>query len=437
MARRTAEPEKFLLAPAAVACEGGEPILKDRMTASVPTQTARYERKREAILEAAATLFNARGLNGTTIADVAQAVGLTTTSITYYYRKKEDLASACLLRAIATIDDLALAADAAPTPADRLTTFVRLYFALQADIADLRQPAMINFWDLRAMAGAGAETAAAAFSDLFRHFRRWFADPAGPPLTRKEQNARAHLVFAAFLWAKEWLSRIETDDYPRAAEWLADVLVNGLAGPGADWEVIAREPPAPRPSTEVSREAFLRAATELVNEQGYRGASVDRISAKLSVTKGSFYHHNENKDDLVAQCFHRTFDAIRAAHRAATPGSGSGWARLSMVAASLVRHQLSAHGPLLRYSALSAMPEAVRPVLLRDFDRLAHRTAGIIVDGIADGSIRPVDPMIAAQLVTGMINSAAELRHWVHDIAEETAVDLFVRPCLVGVFAPA
>ena len=406
------------------------------MTVSAPTQTARYERKREAILEAAAALFNARGLNGTTIADVAQAVGLTTTSITYYYRKKEDLAAACLLRAIAALDELVVEADVAPTPAEKLTRFVGLYFAMQAEVAEGRRAALINFWDLRAMAGAGAETAADAFSDLFRHFRRWFADPAGPAFSRLEQNARAHLVFSAFLWAKEWLSRLETEDYPRAAERLADVMLHGLAGASADWADIARAPPAPHPSTEVSREAFLRAATELVNEHGYRGASVDRISARLRVTKGSFYHHNENKDDLVAQCFERTFEVIRAAHRAAPPASGTGWSRLSMVAASLVRHQLSAHGPLLRYSALSAMPEAVRPGLLRDFDRLSLRTAGIIVDGIADGSIRPVDPMIAAQLVTGMINAAAELRHWAHDAEEENVVDLFVRPCLVGMFAP-
>ena len=408
------------------------------MTGPIPSQTARYERKREAILEAAATLFNARGLNGTTIADVAQAVGLTTTSVTYYYRKKEDLASACLLRAIETIDDLITIADREPSPPLRLACFTRLYFALQAEIAELRKPAMINFWDLRAMAGAGAIAAAEAFSDLFRRFRRWFADADGPTLSRIERNARAHLVFSAFLWGKEWLARFETEDYPRAAERLVDVLIGGLAGAAANWAMVQRDARPPRPfTTEVSRESFLRAATELINEQGYRGASVDRISAKLSVTKGSFYHHNENKDDLVAQCFYRTFDVIRAAHRAATPESGTGWVRLCTVAASLVRHQLSEHGPLLRYSALSAMPEAMRPGLFRDFDRLSQRTAGIIVDGIADGSIRACDPMIAAQLVTGMINAAAELRHWAHDATEETVVDLFVRPCLIGVFSPA
>ena len=369
---------------------------------SVPVQTARYERKREAILEAAAALFNARGLNGTTIADVAQGVGLTTTSITYYYRKKEDLAAACLVRAIATIDELVSLAERESTPAARLTAFIRAYFALQADVSARRKPEIINFWDLRAMAGTGAEPPSLAFSDLFRRFRRWFADPAGPALSRGEQNARAHLVFSAFLWAKEWLTRFEPEDYPRAAEHFADVLIKGIAGPGADWASSTRDVPPPRRGGPGGLARRLPARRHGARQRaGLSRRLVDRISAKLRVTKGSFYHHNENKDDLVAQCFHRTFEVIRAAHRAAPPEIGTGWARLSLVAASLVRHQLSEMGPLLRYSALSAMPEVVRPGLLRDFDRLSQRTAGIIVDGMADGSIRAIDPTIAGQLVTG------------------------------------
>lgn len=404
---------------------------------SAARQTARYERKREAILEASAELFNTRGLNGATIADVAQSVGLTTTSVTYYYRRKEDLAAACVMRAIEALDAIAAHAEQAPDGPNRLRQFTRGYFALQAEIAAKRRPTYINFWDLRAMTGAGADVAGAAFSDLFRRFRRWFKDGTGLNLTRAECNARTHLMFSAVLWAKEWISGFDIEDYPRAADAFADVLIGGLAGPGVAWTPAVLDPPGPTPAiAEVSREAFLRAATELVNEHGYRGASVDRISAKLSVTKGSFYHHNENKDDLVAECFAHSFEVIRAAHRAAPRDLGSGWLRLCTIVATLVRHQRSERGPLLRYSALSAMPVDMRPGLILEFDRLAQRTAGIIVDGIADGSIRPVDPTVSALVMTGMVNAAAELHHWVHDIDEQSAVELFVRPSVTGVFAP-
>jgi AcrR family transcriptional regulator len=406
------------------------------MTAPAPSQTPRYERKREEILDAAAALFNARGLSGTTIADVAQQVGLTTTSVTYYYRKKEDLAAACVVRATDAMEQLLTQAASESSPPERLTRFISLYFALLADIAEKRLPPFINFWDLRAMQGPRGESAVTAFVALFRRFRLLFTAADGPVFSRAEQNARAHLVFSAVLWGKEWVGRFEPEDYPRAADRFADVLIGGLAGRTARWApptLALTQPRTGRP--EISPEAFLRAATELVNEQGYRGASVDRISARLRVTKGSFYHHNETKDDLVAQCFRRTFEVIRLAHRKALPAGQDGWTRLCALSAALVRHQLSEHGPLLRYSALSATPEAMRPGLLADFERLAQRTAGLIADGIADGSIRAVDPAIAAEVVTGMVNAAAELSKWSPTVTEETAADLFVRPAVMGLFS--
>jgi AcrR family transcriptional regulator len=409
------------------------------MMTAIARQTVRYERKREAILDAAAMLFNARGLGGTIIADVAQSVGLTTTSVTYYYRKKEDLAAACLLRAIAVMDSLVTRAEAETgTAPSRLTRFLELYFGHLADTAEGRAPEGINFWDLRALTGLQAESSMTAFVALFRRFRDLLRAPPGPTFSRIEQNARAHLIFSAVIRAKGWARRYETEDYPRAAARMADILINGVAAGGRMWAPATLELAATRSTdaSEVSREAFLKAATELVNEYGYRGASVDRISARLKVTKGSFYHHNETKDGLVAACFGRTFDVIRRAHRVSATVADDGWTQLCAACAALVRHQFSEDGPLLRLSALSATAEAVRPGLLAEIGRLSEKTGGMIADGIADGSIRAVDATIAGELVNGMINAAAELSKWSPAATIDTAAELFVKPLMFGVFSP-
>ena len=91
---------------------------------------------------------------------------------------------------------------------------------------------------------------------------------------------------------------------------------------------------------------------------------------------------------------------------------------------------------MLRLSALSVAMEAMRPGLLAELGRLSEKTAGLVADGIADGSIRPVDPEIAAQLITGMINAAAELSRWSPMATAATAADLFVQPLMTGVFTP-
>ena len=44
--------------------------------------------RREALLDAAARLFNDHGVRGATLADIAAAVGLVTNSVTQYIRQK-------------------------------------------------------------------------------------------------------------------------------------------------------------------------------------------------------------------------------------------------------------------------------------------------------------------------------------------------------------
>lgn len=399
-------------------------------------QTRRYERKREAILDAAARLFNQKGLKGATLSDVAQSVGLITTSVTYYYRKKDDLAAACLLRTMAAFEALIVEAEAAPTPQARLTRFLEIYFALLAEIVEGARPELINFYDVRALTGQHVQRVFDGYNALFRRIRQLFRSEGDAVFSRPEQNARAHLVFSLITWSRAWVRRYEPEDYPRAARWMGDILIGGLAAGGSGWN----PPPLADEALalpEGSGEAFLRAATELVNEQGYHGASVEKISARLSVTKGSFYHHNDTKHDLVADCFERSFDVIRRAQRAAAaPPEETGWNRVTASADALVRHQLSQHGPLLRYTALAAVPETIRPELFATMQRLSERFAGFVADGIADGSMRAVDPMVAAQLVNGMINSAAELRRWVPEASEATASRLFAEPLFAGVWSP-
>ena len=60
-----------------------------------PPVTARFSRKRDAIVAAATELLNYRGVRGMTLALVAERVGLITTSVTYYFKKKDELAAAC------------------------------------------------------------------------------------------------------------------------------------------------------------------------------------------------------------------------------------------------------------------------------------------------------------------------------------------------------
>jgi AcrR family transcriptional regulator len=412
-----------------------------------PSETSRYQEKREAVINAAAVLFNERGVKGATLSDIATSVGLVTNSVTYYYRKKEDLATACFLRTIDAFNGLAAAAAQEAGTEARITAFFSQLARLLADIELKRHAPIVNFNDIRALPDSHADRVFGAYTDMFRHVRALVTAPESQRLQRQDLNARGHIVLSVAHNLRHWIERYEVEEYPRVAQRLADIVLHGLAAPGVQWQAADGERDwnlgrnlggkLGEDAAGGTSEAFLRAATALVNEQGYRGASVDKISARINVTKGSFYHHNDNKHDLIAECFERTFTVVRRALSLAENGPGSGWSRACAAARALVRYQLSDEGPLLRSTAVSALPDnAVRSQVKRTLQRLTERMTSVVVDGMIDGSIRALDPYIAAQASIAAINAAAELRRWVAGATPDNAADLFVRPALQGVLCP-
>ena len=396
--------------------------------------TDRFERKREAILDAATRILNRKGIKGLTLGDTAAAVDLSTTSVTYYFKRKDDLAAACITRGIETLHDLAEAAIRAPTPPERLHAFLTLYLDTLKRIEARTGAPLPIISELRALSSPRREEVAQAYGRLFRKARQIFDHPDLMWMSRGRRTARTRLVLEQAFWGGAWLARYEADDYPRIRDRMVDIFLNGVAPEHCAWTPapIAMSKLAKGP--ELARETFLLAATRLINRRGYRGASVDKISAELNVTKGSFYHHNEAKDDLVVACFERSFEVMRRAQRLAMELPGNEWEKLSACAAALAEFQLSEHGPLLRTLALTALPEQIRKVMVDHADRVSDRFASMISDGIAEGSIRPVDPFIAAQMLNATLNACAELGYLVPDVRPKAAASVFVRPLLMGIF---
>ncbi len=416
--------------------------LSTEQPAAAPT--ARFQEKRDTILAAAAAMFNAQGIKGATLGDIATRVGLVTTSITYYYRRKEDLATACFLQAITAYQALAQQASTAPNVAARVQCYFSLHAAQLATMASGAQAPLILFNDIRALPEAQAATVYAAYTAMFRQVRALLVGPETATLPREAVNARAHLLLSVALAMRVWIARHEADEYPRVAQRVADLLLRGLAGSSMQWPANSAlawpTPVGPGgiAGNDDTADAFLRAATELVNEQGYRGASVNKISARLHVTKGSFYHHHETKFDLIAACFARSFAVLRQVLMAAEAAPGSGWQRSCAATALLVGFQLSARGPLLRSTATSALPDqAHREQVSRTQQGLAERMAVLLVDGLIDGSVRPQDMAAAARVLASVIDAAAELRRWVPGVSQDNAGWLYARPALLGLLCPA
>lgn len=405
-----------------------------QITAPSRPATARFERRKEAVLAAAIEVLNKEGLKGMTLADVAAKVGLTTTSLTYYYKRKELLAVDCFLHGLRRLEAMVEAAAREDELDRRIGALLDEHLALQARVRGKSEPPMTIFSDVRALSDEHRAPVAEAYRALFDKVQALFAAPGYFHLDLLARAARAHMLLEQLYWSSAWLSRYDVEDFPRLRSRMFDILCRGLAGPGRAFAPTALAI-SPRLG-DAAGETFLRAATPLINERSYRGASVSGIAARLNLTKGAFYHHMEAKDDIVVACFDRTFEVIRATQEAALGEAGEQWQALSSAVTSLIARQAEPDGLLLRFSALQALPEALRAGAVWRADRVSQRFASMIADGAADGSIRPVDPFLAAQMVSAAVNAAADLFAWTEGLTSEKITEVYARPALMGLLIP-
>ena len=408
------------------------------MTAAIqPKARARYAAKRDAIMAAATKVFNDHGVSGFTLAAVAKRMDLHPVSLTYYFKRKEDLAAAVLHETMARFNAMLEQAEVETTPAARLRAFVAGYYETRRRVVLGLEFPLAPFSEIALIEGDQHQPLLDAFTGLYIRIGRLLKDPAMPWITPARRQALARLVVFQLTWSDAWLESYEPEDYGRVAARIADVMIDGLAADGQRWPdlpLLSLGSPDAQ-NDEVTRDRFLVAATKLINREGYRGASVDKISAELKVTKGSFYHHNADKDELAAACFARTFGLVDDAKRRALATGETGWERLWLATVSLAMHQASADGGrMLRHHALAAVPQGMRKQVLIRFQQIGNAFAGMISDGVADGTVRPVDPLLAAQLMLVVFNAALALDYLNKPGDVTGLMDAYVRPALLGFF---
>ena len=380
---------------------------------------------------AAAEAINEQSAKGMTFADVARRVGLNTTSVTYYFKRKEDLAAAAFEH---TLDYLLVMLDAAmeaKTPQERVRRYMSLNMARLDRVRLGHERPMAILSDLRATEDPNRTRLMNGWREVFRRTRRLWGHSTNRAQTDL-YGARAHVLLENTFWLPVWLTRYEPDQYGRCEAKMMDVFEHGIAGKSAAWNptmlVLDHQ------DSEPGRAAFLLAATRLINELGYRGASVQRIASELNVTKGSFYHHLDAKDDLVIACYRRSFDTITDAQQHADDLGGTHWQRLSSTIATLLDIQFAERAPLLRTTALSGLPGNVRTAMVDRSNRIARRFAGTMMDGIAEGSIRPVDSLVAAQTLMALQNAAFDMRKWAGTMPRDRAIAIYASTLLYGLF---
>lgn len=103
-----------------------------------------WERKRanrdtyEEILEAAAHAFSKNGYDGTSLGEIAKAVGIKTPALYYHFKSKNEILYAYLQRCAdgITVPVQQAVAGAGASPVDRLRAYVKSYIRTQLELID-------------------------------------------------------------------------------------------------------------------------------------------------------------------------------------------------------------------------------------------------------------------------------------------------------------
>jgi len=399
---------------------------------------AQHDAKRVAILSEAARLFNGKGSRATTLQDVARGLGLTKTSLYYYVRTKEDLIFQCYELALqkqhACLDGLD-ASDQAPL--DKARGFFRFQFDswfAAREGRDLHLAALLEIASLNTDHRSAIER---EYVRMFKRLRSYLRDAQNAgDLRDLDSTTTTRAIIGATDWVFYWLHQVDetiTDDVASAA-W--DILLHGLSAGRGNYEsrALSLGGGGDRPTQGFDREeqhrqkqeAFYKAGTWFFNKAGFNGASLDDIADHLNVSKGAFYYHIRNKEDLLYACYERSIVITQRVHQRVMRERLTGLQKIDETARRIFHAQNSDTGPLIRYNTITALPPPRRREILDATEATNSQFDAFIREGIEDGSVRPVDPFLARSLMTGAINASMDISLWrsVDDL-DRAAIEYF------------
>lgn len=161
----------------------------------------------------------------------------------------------------------------------------------------------------------------------------------------------------------------------------------------------------PQRRGEETRARILEAAGQCFARHGYDGTGVAEICRCAGVTKGAFYHHFPSKQVLFLELLDRWLaglDMQLEAVRAGAETVPEEMLRMAGTARQVFRVAGGQLPILLEFWTQAAHDPAVWQATIAPYRRYRDFFAGMIEAGIAEGTLRPVDSEMAAQVIVSM-----------------------------------
>ncbi len=156
---------------------------------------------------------------------------------------------------------------------------------------------------------------------------------------------------------------------------------------------------------EETRARILRAAEACFARNGYDATGVAEICRQAGVTKGAFYHHFPSKQAVFLELLEQwlaELDGQVAAIRAGAETVPEGLIQMAGMFRMIFREASGRLPIFLEFWNRAARDPAVWQATIAPYRRYRAFFTGIVEAGIADGSLRSVDPEIAAGVLVSL-----------------------------------
>lgn len=180
----------------------------------------------------------------------------------------------------------------------------------------------------------------------------------------------------------------------------------------------------------------LGAAQRVFEQYGYAGATIERIAAEAGVSRVTLHRRGLTKDALLGELVASATEDYRRAMWPALTGEGTGAERLAQALEALC---VSAEEHMALLVALRA--QADRVFHRDDEEEAMTRTVftepleKLLRDGIADGSLRDVDPLETATVLFNLVGWTYLHLRTGHGWKPERAQPATLDPVLHGLLA--
>ncbi len=159
----------------------------------------------------------------------------------------------------------------------------------------------------------------------------------------------------------------------------------------------------PQQRGEETRARILGAAVRRFSITGYDAASVDDICAEAGVSKGAFYHHFPTKQAIFLALMQDWLAMIEmgmgAVHKETVPETLITMTNLLPGVFAAAEDRLPM---FLEFWLQASRDKTVWKAVIAPYRHYQEHFARLVEDGITEGSLKPTDPRVAAQVILSL-----------------------------------